>query len=170
LPGWAFIAWFFFWRMAYNLLMGLLLYHQSNSFAINKWLERNQGSSMQRSIKKAIISEMGSDYDYDKVPIAFNAYMLFRIIADVVLGNDLLSYLVFALKFYQTPDFTSIWTFIAYISGILMCIFSLWAKLDSYRVVKDYAWYWGDFFFTIEQKLMFDRVFAMFPHPMYTVG
>jgi hypothetical protein len=62
-------------------------------------------------------------------------------------------------KYIDLPMVLDFWTAFIYIVGVLLSILALWAKVDAYRVIKDYAWFWGDFFFLIDQELVFNRVF-----------
>mmetsp|Transcript_27502 Transcript_27502/g.38785 ORF Transcript_27502/g.38785 Transcript_27502/m.38785 type:complete len:650 (-) Transcript_27502:29-1978(-) len=171
-PKWFFALLFIFWRFGYNLGLGVLLYKQSHENFLTNLMKKytaDKKSSTYHFIKLALQPGMESDYNFDELPVEFNTWLAFRHLVDIILANDLIAYFAFCFACWETPE----WSFnvvVCYIVGFLLCVFTLWAKTDAYRVVKDFAWYWGDFFFLVDQNLTFDRVFSISPHPMYTIG
>ncbi|KAJ3092628.1 phosphatidylethanolamine N-methyltransferase [Quaeritorhiza haematococci] len=178
-PREVFLVLFLMWRIAYNVGLGLLLKAQSDSKLIVRWCKR-MGFGANAKGKRRIWVEfmidqlkkkMGPDYDYENVPIEFNSWLLFRGLVDLILVNDFTCYILFACAYYQAPaDGHTFFDVLRYFGGVVLLAFNLWVKVDAHRVVKDFAWYWGDFFYLIEASLTFDGVFEMAPHPMYSVG
>ncbi|CAG8525641.1 12538_t:CDS:2 [Ambispora leptoticha] len=174
---WIFLFLFVFWRGAYNLGLGLLLKYQSERRMLVIWAKRKKvfdkekGGNVYTFLKRELSAKMGNDYDFDAVPIEFNSWLLFRELVDLILLNDFASYMCFAMANFSIPENSG---FILNVSrwagGLFLFWFNIWVKADAHRVVKDFAWYWGDFFFLVDQSLTFDGVFEMAPHPMYSVG
>ncbi|EPB92570.1 hypothetical protein HMPREF1544_00583 [Mucor circinelloides 1006PhL] len=170
-----FLAIFLFWRLAYNVGLGALLKYQSDSRGLVKLAKKYRIFEDPRSrkwLKTQLSMKMHQDYDFDASPIEYNTWLLFRQLVDLVLMNDFGSYVCFAIAWFNTNPQSSFFMDeqLRWIGGIFLIVFNIWVKLDAQRVVKDFAWYWGDFFFLIEQSLTFDGVFEMAPHPMYSVG
>lgn len=173
---------FLFWRACYNLGIGYLLHIQSNYRHLILWARKtglfegskakaNEKSWIIALIKRELEAKIPNDYQFEKAPIEYNTWLLFRRLVDLILMGDFTSYCLFAIacghhpRGEEMPMSLARWTV-----GVLLVGFNLWVKLDAHRVVKDYAWYWGDFFYMVDQKLTFDGVFEMAPHPMYSVG
>lgn len=173
---------FLFWRASYNIGIGYLLTIQSHHRRLETWVTRwklfehpdtgNQPRPwLYALLKRELEAKIPVDYDFEKAPREYNTWLVFRRVVDLILMCDFVSYCLFAVICGRRPDGESFllggarWGM-----GIALVLFNLWVKLDAHRVVKDYAWYWGDFFFLIDQELTFDGVFEMAPHPMYSIG
>ena len=177
-----FAATFLLWRSCYNVGIGYLLHIQSNHRRLVTWAKRfkifenpreggNSHPKTYRLIKRELETKIPKDYKFEEAPIEYNTWLLFRRLVDLILMCDFVSYCLFAAACgYRPVDESVALTIMRWTTGWVLVGFNLWVKLDAHRVVKDYAWYWGDFFYLIDQELTFDGVFEMAPHPMYSVG
>ncbi|KAJ5803213.1 Phosphatidylethanolamine N-methyltransferase [Penicillium pulvis] len=173
---------YLFWRAGYNAGIGWLLHNQSHHRTMIRWAEKtkifvnpatgdNPHPMLYNWIKREMETKIPHDYSFEKAPIEYNTWLVFRRLVDVILMCDFTSYCLFAIACGHRPiDESVVMTVLRWVAGIVLVLFNLWVKLDAHRVVKDYAWYWGDFFYLIDQELTFDGVFEMAPHPMYSVG
>jgi phosphatidylethanolamine N-methyltransferase len=177
-----FAAIYMFWRTAYNGGIGWLLHNQSHHNTLVRWATKSQifvdpstgknpHPKLYGLLKKDMQTMIPKDYSFDHAPLEYNTWLVFRRVVDVILMCDFTSYCLFAIACGTRPDNeTALMTGLRWAAGWALVLFNLWVKLDAHRVVKDFAWYWGDFFFLIDQELTFDGVFEMAPHPMYSVG
>ncbi|CEL08923.1 Putative Phosphatidylethanolamine N-methyltransferase [Aspergillus calidoustus] len=177
-----FAALYLFWRAGYNAGIGWLLHNQSHHKTLVRWAEKsnifvnpstgkNPYPQLYNLIKRELETKIPHDYSFEEAPIEYNTWLVFRRLVDLILMCDFTSYCLFAIACSRHPTNESVlMTILRWTSGIALFLFNLWVKLDAHRVVKDYAWYWGDFFYLIDQDLTFDGVFEMAPHPMYSVG
>ena len=186
LPSWAsvpiFAAVYLFWRAAYNAGIGWLLHVQSHHKQLVAWAKKckifenpstgnNPYPELYKQLKREMETKIAKDYHFEEAPVEYNTWLVFRRVVDLILMADFTSYACFAIACGGRPVGESVaMTCSRWICGIALVAFNLWVKLDAHRVVKDYAWYWGDFFYLVDQELTFDGVFEMAPHPMYSVG
>ena len=177
-----FAAIYLTWRTGYNLGIGYLLHIQSKHVRLVAWAKRskifvhpntgdNPSPMLYYLLKRELETKIPKDYKFEEAPIEYNTWLIFRRVVDLILMCDFVSYCLFAIACGGRPANESLFmTTLRWLAGWLLVGFNLWVKLDAHRVVKDYAWYWGDFFYLIDQELTFDGVFEMAPHPMYSVG
>lgn len=173
-----FIILYAFWRLSYNFGIGIILYYQSNHNSLVEFTKRNSlftlsnSTLLQKLANLEVKSKMGKDYKPDTYPVEFNTWLLFRQFVDLILMQDFTAYMFLVFTCGQDSTLTQS-TFLnstRIVLGSILVGFNLWVKIDAHRVVKDYAWYWGDFFFLEENELIFDGVFNLSPHPMYSIG
>lgn len=173
---------FLFWRASYNLGIGCLLQMQSHHKMLVRWAKKsgvfvnpstgkNPHPKLFQLMKTELETKIPKGYRFEEAPIEYNTWLVFRRVVDLILMCDFVSYCLFAMACGRRPDDeTALGAAARWIVGLSLVAFNLWVKLDAHRVVKDFAWYWGDFFYLIDQELTFDGVFEMAPHPMYSVG
>ncbi|RDB17735.1 Phosphatidylethanolamine N-methyltransferase [Hypsizygus marmoreus] len=171
-----FFIYFAFWRGAYDAGLGWILTKQSKKKWIVRevqrlgWLDADRCPGIRNWIREQLAGKMGKDYSFDELPLEYNTWLLFRQAVDVILVNDFLSYCMFAFSCFRVPEDLSMSVHVMrWLGGLALIVFNLWVKTEAHNVVKDYGWYWGDVFFQ-RGALVFDGVFELAPHPMYSVG
>ncbi|KDQ23980.1 hypothetical protein PLEOSDRAFT_1048295 [Pleurotus ostreatus PC15] len=171
-----FVLYFAFWRAAYDAGLGWVLTQQSKKKWIVRqiqklgWLDEKRCPKMRAWIRDQLKGKMGKDYSFDELPLEYNTWLLFRQLVDVILLNDFLAYCMFAFTCFRVPQGLSLGVHVLrWLGGIALILFNLWVKTEAHDVVKDYGWYWGDVFFQ-RGALVFNGVFELAPHPMYSVG
>lgn len=179
-PSWRITVYcllFAFWRLAYNGGIGLLLDLQSKKKRLTKLAKKyrlfqqtSEKYLWHRVLRRDLSCKLVKDYNFYTAPIEYNTWLLFRHFVDLVLMSDFTNYIMLAVSCYSTSHQSLLLQVGRWLAGITLFFFNLWVKLDAHRVIKDYAWYWGDFFFLEEVQLTFDGVFELAPHPMYSIG
>lgn len=175
LPRSVFVCLTIFWRLAYDLGLGLLLRYQSEKRIITRWYERwnSDSSNWRYKFLRLMVPRRfkdGSEYKPESFPAEFNAWIVFKQLVTFILANDVAFYIVCGIKCFTRPSELTVWVAGQYLLGLVLIIFNYWAKVDAHRCIGEYCWYWGDFFYLKNQNLTFDGIFELFPHPMYSVG
>ena len=180
-----FMFYFAFWRISYNGGLGCLLVQQSKTQWLVRLVERSGWMDPKRCprvcawITQQLVTKMGKQYKVEvggralmqDMPIEYNTWLLFRSIVDTILLNDFTAYFFFGLSNLHGTRGLGMFLFVVrWAAGLLLIVFNIWVKVDAHRVVKDYAWYWGDCFFLCLQSLVFDGVYEVAPDPMYSIG
>lgn len=76
------------------------------------------------------------------MPEEFNAWILFRGLVDIILVNDVVSYIIFCAAYYQpVVGPISLSDAARFAGGIVMCAFNIWVKADAVRVIGQFSWY-----------------------------
>ncbi|CDK27462.1 unnamed protein product [Kuraishia capsulata CBS 1993] len=171
-----FIALYLFWRLGYNVGLGYLLYNQSKYEMLFRWYEKYTAEGTSHTLIARLIALELKQRLGDQVkqtPLEFKTWLVYRSLVNLILMMDFTTYMGLVLAcsshaFDQAAPLVILrWTL-----GVAFFVFNLIVKLDAHKIVKDYAWYWGDFFFRLQnnEELIFDGVFDLAPHPMYSIG
>lgn len=179
-----FVGMYVCWRLAYNAGIGYLLNQQSNRFRLVEWSKKwrlfssESPSLAARIVQTEVQTQMGKLYNPEKYPVDFNTWLIFRKVVDLILMQDFTTFVCLFVACCAEDNWQFLHGHPAWMTaarlliGLALIVFNFWVKVNAHNTIKDYAWYWGDFFFRQinNDDLIFDGVFEMFPHPMYSVG
>jgi hypothetical protein len=86
-----FLVLFAVFRLAYNVGLGYVLRKQSTKRYIVRlvlrkgWLDAKKRPAVARWCKKELEGKIGEDYSFEKTPVEFTVWLLFRQVVDVIL-------------------------------------------------------------------------------------
>ena len=165
------VAIFLFWRLSYNIGLGLLLRSQSLYSTLTNWFDKYSNNIKYKKWMYWLAScGYPKGFDPKNYPSSFNAWVIFKNLVTIILVNDGCNYILLGFQFFNMPKEITWGVILQYVFGLVLAFVNYYSKTDAHRCIGSYCWYYGDFFFRKEQSLTFDGIFELFPHPMYTVG
>jgi phosphatidylethanolamine N-methyltransferase len=104
-----FAALFLFWRACYNVGIGILLHIQSRHRRLITWAQRwklfehpstgnNPRPWLYKLLKRELEAKIPEDYEFEKAPIEYNTWLVFRRVVDLILMCDFVSYCLWPLS------------------------------------------------------------------------
>ena len=184
-----------FWRLMYNVALGLVLRLQSDTKFLTHFIMRVQkrGTSFWYNLVNVLVAgTAGCSDSLQAYPAGFNAWLLNMQFVNIILPLDVMAFMIVVFRQVDKPsDCFSIFlssdttasliaetpgwlcsgaSYTAMGIGMLLGLVSVMGKRAAFDVIGHYAWFWGDFFYGLDLELKFDGIFDLAPHPMYTVG
>lgn len=179
---------FLFWRLSYNVGIGILLHHQHKTRSITRRVEKLSPDARSLLVWAVSRSIASRPWSWEDTSISFNSWLAFRSLALIILNNDGVAFFVLSVACFTPFSQSSLLSVLCTLSLALpLLVLGVWSKSKAHQAVTDYAWFWGDFFFVkssheTDRKNLGDKddsennqyyssgIFSFFPHPMYTIG
>lgn len=158
---------FAFWRLSYNVGLGILLRFQSQSQSITRLVDNLQSDAralLHWIVRRAALSTTSSltiqngrpsQIDVSSLPNDFIAWLAFRAVATCVLANDGFSFAMVAVVYMSRS--LSLSSPLSIIASVVSCVVAIplagiavWAKLRAHQRLRDFGWFWADFFFLLD--------------------
>jgi phosphatidylethanolamine N-methyltransferase len=144
---WLHIGIFFFWRLSYDLGLGLILRGQSEHKTFMKFYLRHYGDGSSWKAKlldhlaiRQLPSDVRARTPITSYPQVFRAWLVYKNLVNIILVNDGLTYLLLGLKCFHFPptEGFTLWVMLQYFVGICLALFNWWAKVDAHRCIGEY--------------------------------
>ncbi|KAH7817748.1 phosphatidylethanolamine N-methyltransferase [Monocercomonoides exilis] len=198
LPIYVYVVHYMFWRISYDLGIGIILHFQSKYQSFSKFVKRNTTPSKDGKLSgfgKFLIhlQQRGAPVGFtiESYPNNFKSWLVFKHIENLILWMDGFSFGCLAIRCgniarylqflpsewqwvagnYSQEQHLPMWLEVLWdVFGLILIWVNWISKVDAHNVVGAYAWFWGDFFFLAKTDLTFDGIYLVVPHPMYTIG
>ena len=137
---WPHVFYFLFFRVCYDVGLGVLLRAQSERKAFTRWYERTLravGGVGSRhwlarlfhhlaatQIQRSPTSSSSPAVDVDSYPTAFRAWLVYKNLVNVILINDGLNYLLLGVKCFHWPTELSWLVALQYALGLFLALFN----------------------------------------------
>ena len=136
---WPHLLYFLFFRISYDVGLGLILRSQSRHGSFTAWYEAAVARAggvksshwaarvLHHLTQSQLVSSRGEDgqqLDVDLLPAAFRSWLLFKNLVNLILINDGCNYLLLAVKCAHLPEHITALVLLQYATGAFLALFN----------------------------------------------